>query len=56
MRAEVTGPGKGLWGVTHGGVDMRGDGSARPTLGRVRRSLVALQPGETPYDGLRRAR
>jgi hypothetical protein len=36
-------------------VDLRGDGSAEAYTGRVRRSLVQLQAGETAYDGLRRA-
>jgi hypothetical protein len=54
VRAEITGPG-GLIGRVTGGVDLRGDGSAEAYLGRFRRSLVALHPGETPYDGLRRA-
>jgi hypothetical protein len=54
VRAEITGPG-GLLGGLHGGVDLRGDGSAEAYVGRFRRSLVALEPGETAYDGLRRA-
>jgi hypothetical protein len=54
VRAEITGPG-GLLGGVRGGVDMRGDGSAEAYLGHFRRSLVELAPGETPYDGLRRA-
>jgi hypothetical protein len=54
VRAEVTAPG-GLLGGLRGGVDLRGDGSAEAYLGRYRRSLVQLEPGETAYDGLRRA-
>jgi hypothetical protein len=53
-RGEVVGPG-GLFGAARGGIDLRGDGSAEAYTGRVRRSLVGLQPGETAYDGLRRA-
>jgi hypothetical protein len=52
-RGEVTGPRRWLGGV-HGGVDIRGDGSAEAFVGRVRRRLVELRPRETPYDGLRR--
>jgi hypothetical protein len=54
VRAEITGPGGVLWRVA-GGVDLRGDGSSEAYLGRFRRSLVALRPGESAYDGLRRA-
>ena len=54
VRAEVAGPGG--WGTApRGGVDMRGDGSTEAYTGRLRRKLVELQPGETAYDGLRRA-
>jgi hypothetical protein len=53
VRAEVAGPGGWLSGP-RGGVDMRGDGSTEAYTGRLRRKLVELQPGETPYDGLRR--
>jgi hypothetical protein len=54
VRAEVAGPG-GWLGAARGGVDMRGDGSIEAYTGRLRRRLVELQAGETPYDGLRRA-
>jgi hypothetical protein len=54
VRAEVTGPGGWLGGV-RGGVDMRGDGSIEAYTGRLRRRLVELRAGETPYEGLRRA-
>jgi hypothetical protein len=54
IRAEIAGPGG--WGTApRGGVDMRGDGSTEAYTGRLRRKLVELQPGETPYEGLRRA-
>jgi hypothetical protein len=52
-RAELTGPG-GLLSRPHGGVDLRGDGSAEAYVGRVKRRLVELRVGETPYAGLRR--
>ena len=54
VRAELKGPG-GVLGRVTGGVDLRGDGSAEAYLGRFRRSLVELRPGETPYEGLRRS-
>jgi hypothetical protein len=53
VRAEISGPG-GIWGSPRGGVDLRGDGSAESYTGRLRRTLVALAPGESAYDGLRR--
>jgi hypothetical protein len=55
VRAEIAGPGGWMAGGARGGVDMRGDGSTEAYTGRLRRKLVELQPGETPYDGLRRA-
>ena len=55
VRAELAGPDRGLLrGGAHGGEDLRGDGSAEAYTGRVKRTLVQLRPGETPYDGLRR--
>lgn len=53
VRGEISAPG-GMWSAVHGGVDLRGDGSAEAYTGRLRRSLVELQRGESPYDGLRR--
>ncbi len=53
VRAELTGPG-GPFSRPHGGVDLRGDGSAEAYVGRVKRRLVELRAGETPYAGLRR--
>ncbi|HEY2767947.1 MAG TPA: hypothetical protein VGI76_06790 [Solirubrobacteraceae bacterium] len=54
VRAELTGPG-GPLSRSHGGVDLRGDGSAEAYTGRIKRRLVDLLPGETPYAALRRA-
>ncbi len=53
VRAELIGPG-GLLSRPHGGVDLRGDGSAEAYVGRVKRRLVELRADETPYAGLRR--
>ncbi len=47
-RIELKGPGVSC------GVDVRGDGSAEAFTGKVRRSLVHQQPGESPYDALAR--
>jgi hypothetical protein len=39
----------------HGGIDIRGDGSAVPYTGRLRRRPVSEHGSESPYDALRRA-
>jgi hypothetical protein len=54
VRAEIAGPG-GWLSAPRGGVDMRGDGSTEAYTGRLRRKLIEQRPGETSYDGLRRA-
>ena len=48
LRAEIAGP------RVHGGVDVRGDGSAEAFTGRLRRRLVEQRSGESPYEALRR--
>jgi hypothetical protein len=47
-RLELRGPG------VQAGVDVRGDGSAVPFTGRMRRSEVERLRDETAYDALRR--
>ncbi|HEV2813346.1 MAG TPA: hypothetical protein VGW10_08850 [Solirubrobacteraceae bacterium] len=48
-RLELHGP-RG----THGGIDVRGDGSAEAYVGWVRKRLVERQDGESAVDALRR--
>jgi hypothetical protein len=47
-RLELSGRG------VRGGVDVRGDGSAVPFTGRLRRNPVERRDGESAYDALRR--
>jgi hypothetical protein len=49
-RLELHGP-RG----THGGIDVRGDGSAEAYVGWVRKQLVEPAEGESAVDALRRA-
>ncbi len=38
----------------HGGIDVRGDGSAEPYHGWIRKELIEPAPGETAVDALGR--
>ena len=48
-RLEIHGP-----DGAHGGVDVRGDGSAEAYRGWIRKRLIQSGPGEAPVDALRR--
>ena len=48
-RLELAGP-RGV----RGGVDLRGDGSAAPYVGRLRRRLIEPRRGESAAEALRR--
>jgi hypothetical protein len=52
-RIELAGPER-LLPKIHAGVDVRGDGSSEPFLGRVNRQIVEQRKGETAYQALRR--
>lgn len=41
-------------GGPHGGIDVRGDGSAEAYVGWVRKRVVEQRPGESALDALRR--
>jgi hypothetical protein len=53
-RVELSGPQRRLARV-HAGVDVHGDGSTEPYLGRVRREALELRPDEDVVTALRRA-
>jgi hypothetical protein len=53
-RLEIAGPG-GWRATVHGGLDLRGDGSAEAYTGRIRRALVEQRDGESAAAALRRA-
>lgn len=52
-RLELAGPERLLASV-HAGIDVRGDGSAEPYVGRLRRQEIEQRPGESAVDALRR--
>jgi len=53
-RIELAGPERLLPSI-RGGVDVRGDGSIEPFVGRVRRQIVEQRQGESAYQAVQRA-
>ena len=53
-RAELAGPQRRL-ASRHAGIDVRGDGSSEPYVGRVRRKPLEAPNGEDVFSALRRA-
>ena len=53
-RAELAGPERRL-ASRHAGIDVHGDGSSEPYVGRVRRKPLDAAAGEDVFSALRRA-
>jgi hypothetical protein len=53
-RAELAGPERRL-ASRHAGVDVRGDGSSEPYVGRVRRKRLEVSPEHDVFSALREA-
>ena len=53
-RAELAGP-RRMFPSVRAGVDVRGDGTTEPWIGRTTREIVPLESDEDAYAALRRA-
>jgi hypothetical protein len=53
-RAELAGPER-RFASRHAGIDVHGDGSSEPYVGRVRRKRLDAAAGEDLFSALRRA-